>query len=109
MASFRAARAARHREVAAARQPRRIRPELAARVVVTVAGLSAAGLLLTVDRPVYRVAGVLLALLVVFGWRWVEGMVGKAQRVIALRLALQQLGDPAEPAPQPDDATPEGQ
>jgi len=33
----------------------------------------------------------------------------RAERISALRLALQQLEDPAEPAPQPDDATPEAQ
>lgn len=77
MASFRAARAAHHREQQAARS-RRIRPELAARLVVTVAGLSAAGLLAIGPFLVQRAAGALLALLVIFGWRWVEQGVARA-------------------------------
>lgn len=73
MASFRAARAARHREQQA--RSRRIRPELAARAVVTVAGLSAALLMLCPEPHPRRVGAVLFALLVLFGWRWVEGIV----------------------------------
>lgn len=90
--SFRVARVARHRLTA---QRRPFRLEITIRHTVYTAGLSAAGLLLTVDRPVHQAAGVLLALLVVFGWRHAErGLVRAIEaqaQINALRRAAQML------------------